>query len=89
MPRFSIKDLLLAITLVAAGLAIQIILSGSGYQSMSVAVVRLYLFAHLCGFAMIGAGIGAVFHKKVFGAAFASLVVFGLFVLFAVTARMG
>ena len=64
MPRFSIKDLMLAMLLVSLGLATEIAIF-SGHLPGPIG-----LLAYFCGLAMIGAGLFAPFHKKVLGAWF-------------------
>ncbi len=69
MPRFSIKNLMLATLLVAAGLAVCLVpLNYAGDMSLS-ARLHIALLAFGVGGAMIGAGVMAPFHKKATGAA--------------------
>jgi hypothetical protein len=62
MPRFSIKDLLIAITFVATGLII-LIKSGEALDNEGVALIVI-----AGGLAMIGAGLLAPFQQKTVGA---------------------
>ena len=79
MPRFSIKDLMLAITLVACGFGMVVVLYKWPLGDLS--AIAIWLGA--C--ALIGAGLLAPVHKKrpgaVIGAALAMIVVVVLIVL--------
>jgi hypothetical protein len=88
MPRFSIKDLILAVTLVAVGLAI--CLAALSYHNAEdhiplVNVPRIILAAFGAGAAMIGAGILTPFQRKTVGAAIG--LVLGGVVLAVLTAK--
>jgi len=72
MPRFSIKDLLLAITFVAAGLSLLLVLVDWGGRAIDgLPIIGRALFA-IMGFGSVGAlilaGLFAPFHKKAIGA---------------------
>jgi hypothetical protein len=85
MPRFSIKDLLLAITLVAVGLSLEIALMGYHWRilwgmSLSEKILCVFL-AFGAGGAKIGAGLLAPFHKKAAGGLIGLALVGSFFVL--------
>jgi uncharacterized membrane protein HdeD (DUF308 family) len=68
MPRFSIKDLMLAITLVAVGLSIEIVV----FSFLPHTDKEFFFLGYslMCsGLATIVAGLSAPFHKKKWGAA--------------------
>ena len=68
MPRFSIKDLMLAITLIAIGLSVCLVtVNHDGHNMSLIESPRSALVAFGIGGIMIGAGIMAPFHKKVIG----------------------
>jgi hypothetical protein len=66
MPRFSIKDLMLATTLIAVGLAVLILLPGLASRT-AVGIVLPFVF-WLGGCVLIGVGLFTPFHKKRLGA---------------------
>jgi hypothetical protein len=87
MPRFSIKDLLLAITLIAIGLSVCLAIVKHGGQDMLlIESPRSAVVAFGIGGIMIGAGVMAPFHKKVAGVQI-GLILGG--VLLAILAVMG
>lgn len=67
MPRFSIKDLMLATTLVAVGLAIDIAILTTK-NAPSPRMLLFYAFPFGVGGAMIGAGVFLPFRQTAFGA---------------------
>jgi hypothetical protein len=87
MPRFSIKELMLAITLIAIGLSVCLAIVNYGGHDMSlIERPRIALVAFGIGGIMIGAGVMAPFHRKVAGAQI-GLILVG--VLLAILAVMG
>jgi hypothetical protein len=74
MPRFSIKDLLLAMLLVGVGLSTELVILNSvaGPMPMGIPIFvsfLCYLAVFGTGGALIGAGLLAPFHRKAVGLA--------------------
>lgn len=68
MPRFTIKDLTLGLTLVAIGLSIEILLFNSSFLPQTDEELLLGYFVMCYGLATITAGLSAPFHRKKLGA---------------------
>ena len=87
MPQFSIKDLLIAITLVAIGLSFEFaVFRYDGplpYDLPDLAKIALVFVVFGPGGAMIGAGLLTPFHKKAVGAGIGIVLVGAFFVLYA------
>lgn len=65
LPRFSVKDAILATSLIAFGLSLFYWLGIAGPQPLPFLLVLVLV---LCIGPLIGAGIGAIFHRIVAGA---------------------
>jgi hypothetical protein len=82
MPRFSIKDLILATTLVAVGLTVEVLLLRTDQPWLSPAAGIVVYFS---GAAAIGAGLLTPIHKKAVGVAIGIFAAIFLMILFVAT----
>jgi hypothetical protein len=82
MPRFSLKQLLIATTCIACGIAvIAYMLKGVPYLNPDAATMLLVAGAWFLGGGLIGTGIGALLNRSWLGAAWGLAVQIVLFVV--------
>jgi hypothetical protein len=85
MPRFSIKDLLIAMTLVGMGTTLMYFVATHSSDKFSDPVHKLLGWLSLVALGLVGAGFGMPFHRPWHGVAWAyvlSIVLMSLFILY-------